>query len=95
MIVCPASLKMNWSREIEKWTHYKTYIIDGRNPQQLTKEFINKYPVWIINYDILGSEDKKEKEEEMERCKRAKAMGYPCRKKQIKVNGWMRLSVGL
>lgn len=88
LIVCPASLKMNWSREIEKWTHYKTYIIDGRNPQQLTKEFINKYPVWIINYDILGSEDKKEKEEEMERRKRAKAMGYPCRKKQIKVNGW-------
>ena len=88
LIVCPASLKMNWSREIEKWTHYKTYIIDGRNPQQLTKEFMNKYPVWIINYDILGSEDKKEKEEEMERRKRAKAMGYPCRKKQIKVNGW-------
>lgn len=88
LIVCPASLKLNWSREIEKWTHYKTHIIDGRNPQQLTKEFINKYPVWIINYDILGSEDKKEKEKEMERRKRAKAMGYPCHKKQIKVNGW-------
>lgn len=88
LIVCPASLKMNWSREIEKWTHYKTYIIDGRNPQHLTKDFIEKYPVWIMNYDILGSEDKKEKEEEMERRKRAKAMGYPCRKKQIKVNGW-------
>ena len=88
LIVCPASLKMNWCREIEKWTHYKTYIIDGRNPQYLTKEFIDKYPVWIINYDILGVENKKEKEEEMERRKRAKAMGYPCRKKQVKVDGW-------
>ncbi|WP_405289462.1 DEAD/DEAH box helicase [Methanobrevibacter sp.] len=88
LIVCPASLKMNWCREIEKWTHYKTYIIDGRNPQYLTKEFIDKYPVWIINYDILGVENKKEKEEEMERRKRAKAMGHPCRKKQVKVDGW-------
>lgn len=88
LIVCPASLKMNWCREIEKWTHYKTYIIDGRNPQYLTKEFIDKYSVWIINYDILGVENKKEKEEEMERRKRAKAMGYPCRKKQVKVDGW-------
>lgn len=88
LIVCPASLKMNWCREIEKWTHYKAYIIDGRNPQYLTKEFIDKYPVWIINYDILGVENKKEKEEEMERRKRARAMGYPCRKKQVKVDGW-------
>ena len=88
LIVCPASLKMNWCREIEKWTHYKTYIIDGRNPQYLTKDFIDKYPVRIINYDILGVENKKEKEEEMERRKRAKAMGYPCRKKQVKVDGW-------
>lgn len=88
LIVCPASLKMNWCREIEKWTHYKAYIIDGRNPQHLTKEFVDKYPVWIINYDILGVENKKEKEEEMERRKRAKAMGYPCRKKQVKVDGW-------
>lgn len=88
LIVCPASLKMNWSREIEKWTNYQTYIVDGRNPQQLTQEFVNKYPVWIINYDILGIEDKKEKEAEMERRKRAKAMGHPCKKKTIKVNGW-------
>src|SRR5574344_1473553 len=88
LIVCTASLKMNWSREIEKWTNYKTYIIDGRNPQYLTQEFINKYPVWIMNYDILGIENKEEKEKELERRKRAKASGLPYRKKTIKVNGW-------
>ena len=88
LIVCPASLKMNWAREIEKWTNYRTYIIDGRNPQHLTKEFIQKYPVWIINYDILAVENKEEKEKEMERRKQAKAMNYPYKKKTIKVDGW-------
>lgn len=88
LIVCPASLKMNWCREIEKWTHYEAYIIDGRNPQHLTDEFLQKYPVWIINYDILGIEDKQAKEQEMERRKRAKAAGLPYRKKMVKVNGW-------
>lgn len=88
LIVCPASLKMNWSREIEKWTHYKSYIINGRNPQYLTEDFINKYPVWIINYDILAVEDKRAKKEEMERRRQAKAMGLPYKKKSIKVNGW-------
>ena len=88
LIICPASLKKNWGNEIEKWTNYKTYIIDGRNPQQLTDEFINRYPVWIINYDILAQEDKKAKEEELERRKQAKIMGYPYKKKTIKVNGW-------
>ena len=88
LIICPASLKMNWSREIEKWTDYKTYIIKGKNLQYLTEEFIEKYPVWIINYDILGVEDKEAKNEEMQRRKQAKEAGYPYRKKTIKVNGW-------
>lgn len=88
LVVCPASLKMNWSREIEKWTPYKTYIIDGRNPQYLTDDFIKKYPVWIINYDILGVENKEEKRVEMERRRKAKANGFPVRKKILKVNGW-------
>lgn len=88
LIVCPASLKMNWSREIEKWTPYKTYIIDGRNPQFLTKEFRDKYPVWIINYDILGQENQEEKKAELERKKQAKDRGYFYRKKTLKVYGW-------
>lgn len=88
LIICPASLKMNWAREIEKWTSYKTYIIDGRNPQYLTQEFIRKYPIWIINYDILGQENQEEKKAELERKKKAKENGFPYRKKTIKVYGW-------
>ena len=89
LIICPASLKMNWAREIEKWTHYKTYIINGRNPQYLSQEFIQKYPIWIINYDILAQENQEEKKAELERRKRAKEAGFPYRKKAIKVNGWV------
>jgi SWI/SNF-related matrix-associated actin-dependent regulator 1 of chromatin subfamily A len=88
LVICPASLKKNWANEVEKWTKYKTYIVDGRNPQYLTREFIEKYPVWIINYDILGQENQEEKKAELERRKRAKEGGFPYRKKTIKVSGW-------
>lgn len=88
LIVCPASLKENWRKEIKTWTGKESYIIEGRKPEKLSKEFVAKYPVFIINYDILGEEDKKEKEAEMEARKRAREMHYPRRKKSIKVNGW-------
>lgn len=88
LVVCPASLKMNWSREIEKWTKYKTYIIDGRNPQHLSDEFIKKYPVIIINYDILAHENQQRKNEEMQARKEAKEKGIRRANKIIKVDGW-------
>lgn len=88
LIVCPASLKLNWSREIEKWTKVKTHIISGKNPEYYSEEFIKKYPVWIINYDILGNENKEEKENELKRKKYCKENKIPYKKKTIKVNGW-------
>lgn len=89
LIICPASLKLNWSREIENWTGYKTYVINGKNPECLSEDFIEKYPVWIINYDILGSEDKQEKQAEENRRKYCKQHGIPYKKKIIKVKGWV------
>lgn len=88
LVVSPASLKENWRKEIKVWTGKDAYIIDGKKPEHLSKEFLDKYPVFIINYDILAEEDKKAKEEEMGARKRAKEMGYPRRKKEIKVVGW-------
>lgn len=88
LVVCPASLKMNWSREVEKWSGYKTYILDGRKPQKLTDDFIKKYPVWIINYDILGEENKEAKEKEMKARKEAKEKKQKRRKLLVKVDGW-------
>lgn len=88
LIICPASLKKNWSNEIEKWTKYKTYIINGRNPQYLTEEFIRKYPIWIINYDILAQENQERKKAELLARKRAKERGERRANKTIKVDGW-------
>lgn len=89
LIVCPATLKVNWSDEVEKWAGLRTYIIQGKNPEYLSEEFVKKYPVWIINYDILGFEDKKEREIENERKKYCKENGLYYKAKNLEVYGWV------
>jgi SWI/SNF-related matrix-associated actin-dependent regulator 1 of chromatin subfamily A len=62
LIISPASLKENWKKEIKTWTGKNSYIIDGRKPERISQEFLAKYPVLIINYDILGQDNKEDKE---------------------------------
>ena len=62
LVVCPASLKENWKKEIKTWTGKDSYIIEGRKSEKFSKEFLKKYPVLIINYDILGQDNKDDKE---------------------------------
>jgi len=51
LVICPASLKLNWQREINKWLPEESIqILSGRNPDHLMFG-IN---IYIINYDILG-----------------------------------------
>ena len=45
LVICPASLKLNWQREIENYSKDTITIIDGK------KWLDGKYT--IINYDIL------------------------------------------
>ena len=45
LIVCPASLKINWMREIENYTDKTISIIEGK--KWIDSEYV------IINYDIL------------------------------------------
>ena len=88
LIVSPATLKENWKNEIKKWTGKNSYIIEGRKPEKISKEFLAKYPIIIINYDILAEEDKEDREREMEARRIAKEQGYIRRKKEINVKGW-------
>jgi SNF2 family DNA or RNA helicase len=46
LIICPASLKINWQREIENYTDRSVYISEG-------KKFSTEDDFVIINYDIL------------------------------------------
>ncbi len=52
LVVCPASVKINWQREIKKWCNEEAYIIKGRTVYELPK-----YPFYIINYDILAEKE--------------------------------------
>lgn len=48
LLVCPASLKINWEREILKWmTGVKPVILQGQKPYKFTGD------IAIINYDIV------------------------------------------
>jgi len=49
LIVCPASVKLNWEREYHMWCNGEksVTILSGRTP------YLAGGDVWIINYDIL------------------------------------------
>jgi SWI/SNF-related matrix-associated actin-dependent regulator 1 of chromatin subfamily A len=46
MIICPASLKINWKREIENYSDRSVYICEGKN-------YSTDHDFVIINYDII------------------------------------------
>jgi len=48
LIVCPASLKLNWARECERW------LVDRGTVAVAGKSFPKDANVVILNYDILG-----------------------------------------
>ena len=51
LVICPASIKINWQREIEKWSNEESMILYGKKSTH-----INKSPWYIINYDVLAEE---------------------------------------
>ena len=56
LIICPASLKINWEREIANYSDRSCYIAEG-------KKFSTEHDFVIINYDILKNfHDPKNKE---------------------------------
>jgi SNF2 family DNA or RNA helicase len=53
LIVCPASVKLNWKREAEKWLqNIDVSVLNGRVPN--TEDLLLR-DIVIINYDILDS----------------------------------------
>jgi SWI/SNF-related matrix-associated actin-dependent regulator 1 of chromatin subfamily A len=59
LIVCPASLKINWQREIANYSNRPVFISEG-------KKFSTEDDFVIVNYDILKNfHDTKNKEESL------------------------------
>ena len=57
LIICPATLKINWKREIENYSNKSVFIAEGKN-------FSTEHDFVIINYDILKNfHDPKKKED--------------------------------
>jgi len=55
LIVCPASLKLNWRNEIEKFTHEKAFIYKYKPKKRSTEKIYTKEEALfhIINYEAL------------------------------------------
>jgi SWI/SNF-related matrix-associated actin-dependent regulator 1 of chromatin subfamily A len=62
LIICPASLKINWSREIDNYSKKKTLIVEGR-------KWGSTFDYYIINYDIIKNYHTTEKSEDSEAYK--------------------------
>lgn len=56
LIICPASLKINWQREIANYSDRSCYIAEG-------KKFSNESDFVIVNYDILKNFHSKDDKE--------------------------------
>jgi len=92
VVVCPASLKTNWAVEFKKWnTSVTTYVVNGRTSYEdlYVLNSAKQADVVIINYDILGIDDKEAQKREKERIKVAKEKGYRYRKAFIPISGWV------
>jgi len=52
LVVCPASLKQQWAREIEKFTDYSVQIIQGK-PETRAVQYRRGKGFYIINYELV------------------------------------------
>ncbi len=46
LVICPATLKINWKREIENYSDKPIFIAEGKN-------YSEEHDIVIVNYDIL------------------------------------------
>jgi len=57
LVVCPASLKINWEREIKNYSDRKILIVEGR-------KWGSTFDFYIINYDIIKNYHTTDKSED-------------------------------
>jgi len=59
LVICPASLKINWAREALKFTELEPCLISGRDKKEFTVfPGGSRHDIYIVNYDILSEKTK-------------------------------------
>ncbi len=69
LIVCPASLKINWEREIKNYSDRKILIVEGR-------KWGSTFDYYIINYDIIKNYHTTDKSEDSDDYKLLANAGF-------------------
>ncbi len=54
LVVCPASVLINWSREVGKFSNISTYILHGADIDEVFGRWIEYGGVAITNYESMG-----------------------------------------
>lgn len=62
LIITTATMKLKWQREIKNWMDKTAFVINGEKIFELPKK-----KFYIINYNILGTENEKERKLEKKR----------------------------
>ncbi len=52
LIICPASLKQQWAREIAKFTNMQSQVIGGP-PSKRSAQYRRQVPFFILNYELI------------------------------------------
>lgn len=65
LVICPATLKINWEREIKSWSCIKNTTIIRTKAEELPKG----PGVTILNYDLLGFNEKEEQKDKRKKPK--------------------------
>lgn len=57
LVICPASLKANWCRQVAKFTGVSPTVLTGSKPTKydIVSLLTDKHPFTVINYDLIGS----------------------------------------
>lgn len=71
LVICPATIKLQWAQEIERFTHERYVIIDGGKGKSAWKKRVEQYEsaksnditYTIVNYELLYQKERLGKEE--------------------------------
>ena len=55
LVVCPASVIVNWTREIQQHTELKAYRLHGPEMQRNSREWTHRGGVAVTTYEVLRS----------------------------------------